>query len=149
VVGSRVFNTHLHKCDSYPFDLLGPATVIWRPLNTQTKAPQRPGTLQRGNETSTACLETQSANVNSSRCLWLRFHPVIFECVARELKKAITRVLDRPRPSTGEFEVEIADLRGQINSFEIMGPTSNQVLTGALSPVSKDDRNIFKQVCCF
>jgi ribonuclease P/MRP protein subunit POP1 len=120
---------------------------MWRPSNTQNKGLRRPGTLQRGSETSTDCVATLPAKVDEPRCLWLRIHPAIFECVTSELKRAISRVLDRPRPSTEEFEVEIADLRGQINSFEIMGPMSNQVLRGALSPVSKDDRNIFKQVC--
>ncbi|EKM79429.1 hypothetical protein AGABI1DRAFT_74463 [Agaricus bisporus var. burnettii JB137-S8] len=131
VVGSRAFNTHLHKCDFYPFGCLGPATIIWRPL-------------QKNNEPSTDCVATTPDN-KTTRNLWLRVHPAIFEDVTVELKKAVSRALDRPRPPPEEFEVEIADLRGQVNAFEIMGPKSNQVLRGALDPISKDDRNVFKQ----
>lgn len=146
VVGSRAFNTHLHKCDSYPFGCLGPATIIWRPSNTQNQSLLRPGSLQKNNEPSTDCVATTPDN-KTTRYLWLRVHPAIFEDVTVELKKAVSRALDRPRPPPEEFEVEIADLRGQVNAFEIMGPKSNQVLRGALDPISKDDRNVFKQVC--
>ncbi|XP_006462723.1 hypothetical protein AGABI2DRAFT_207298 [Agaricus bisporus var. bisporus H97] len=144
VVGSRAFNTHLHKCDFYPFGCLGPATIIWRPSNTQNQGLLRPGPLQKNNEPSTDCVAT-TPNNKTTRYLWLRVHPAIFEDVTAELKKAVSRALDRPKPSLEEFEVEIADLRGQVNAFEIMGPKSNQVLRGALDPISKDDRNVFKQ----
>lgn len=80
------------------------------------------------------------------RTLWLRIHPVIFGDVTRELQKATSQVLDRPRSSVEEIAVEIADLRGQVNTLEIMGPKSTQVLRGALTPIDKDDREEFKKV---
>lgn len=87
------------------------------------------------------------ANPKRSRYFWLHIHPLLFGDVMNELQKAISQFLDRPRSSTEEIRIEIADLRGQINSFEIMGPTSSQVLKGALTPVMKDDRGDFKKVC--
>ncbi|KXN88226.1 Ribonucleases P/MRP protein subunit POP1 [Leucoagaricus sp. SymC.cos] len=116
VLGSRVLNTHLYGCGAYPFGLLGPATVMWRPIITQTKT-----------------------DTNRPRTLWLRIHPLIFNDVTRELQKATSDILARPRSSTEEIEVEITDLRGQVNAFEIMGPKSSQVLKGALTAASSGD----------
>ncbi|KAF9230624.1 FAT domain-containing protein [Melanogaster broomeanus] len=42
-------------------------------------------------------------------------------------------------------EIEIADLRGSINAFEVMGPKSSQVIKGALSPAGGEDRVDFKK----
>jgi len=50
------------------------------------------------------------------------------------------------REEEKDIDVEIADLRGQINVFEIMGPKSSQVLRGALNPVLQDQRKDFTQV---
>ncbi|KAF9454729.1 POP1-domain-containing protein [Macrolepiota fuliginosa MF-IS2] len=148
VVGSRVLNTHLYECGSYPFGPIGPVTIIWRPVNTYPGGQEwtNPNSSRKGKETATGpASTTPGTDPNRPRSLWLRIHPLIFDSVARELQKATSQVLDRPRPSTDEVEVEIADLRGQVNAFEIMGPKSSQVLKGALSPVSKDDRQEFKK----
>lgn len=149
VVGSRVFNTHLHKAGSYPFDLMGPATIIWRPLDNQvgTSAQTVLGSSQKKEELVIGQKATaQDPNPSRQRTLWLRVHPAIFEDVTRELQKATSQVLDRPRSSAEGIAVEIADLRGQVNTFEITGPKSTQVLRGALTPASKDDREEFKKV---
>jgi ribonuclease P/MRP protein subunit POP1 len=46
-------------------------------------------------------------------------------------------------------KVEIADLRGSVNTFEIMGTKASQVIKGALSSVGDDDRQEFKKVLSF
>ncbi len=140
IVGSRVFDTHLYKAGAYPFGLMGPVTIIWRPRDVETVAPAQAalGSSQENQKTAAG---------PRPRTLWLRIHPAIFEDVTHELQKATSQVLDRPRSSTEEIAVEIADLRGQVNTFEIMGPKSTQVLRGALTPVAKDDREEFKKVC--
>jgi len=43
-------------------------------------------------------------------------------------------------------EVEIADLRGQFNSFDLIGPKSSQVIRGALSITKGDNSAVKKQV---
>jgi ribonuclease P/MRP protein subunit POP1 len=107
----------------------------------------KPSTSQKGKESAVGTVKTSpAADVNRQRTLWLRIHPVIFEDVIRELQKATTQFLAQPRSSAGEIAVEIADLRGQINTFEIMGPKSSQVLKGTLFPVLDEDRVDFKKV---
>ena len=151
ITGSRVFNTHLYACEAYPFGFLGPATIMWRPVNIQTgnQALCRISVPQKDKSTALEAQKTVSseADNNQSRALWLRFHPLIFDDVTRELRKATSEVLARPSSSTDETEVEIVDLRGQVNAFEIMGPKSSQVLRGALTAVNGDDRADFKMVC--
>jgi ribonuclease P/MRP protein subunit POP1 len=68
------------------------------------------------------------------------------------LRTAASSVLDTARkaaPPGTQFDdigIELEDLSGQINVFEIMGPKSNQVLKGALSPVSQESREDFNKV---
>jgi len=85
------------------------------------------------------------------RVVWLRVHPSAFDVVSSSLQLAASSTLDAARRSydgkVEELEVEIADLRGQINAFEITGPKSNQVLRGALNPVPQDERIDFQNVC--
>ncbi|KAF5360528.1 hypothetical protein D9756_004746 [Leucocoprinus leucothites] len=148
VTGSRVFNTHLYECGAYPFGLLGSVTIIWRPINIHTgdQVLSHPSATQKGKEIAVEAPKVMpEADNNRTRTLWLRIHPVIFDDVTHELQKATSQVLARPRSSTEEIEIEIADLRGQVNAFEIMGPKSNQVLRGALTSVNKENRIDFKK----
>lgn len=55
-------------------------------------------------------------------------HRAIVESANTVLQRASS---DAPR-SAQESEIEIADLRKEINAFEIIGPKANQVLAGAL-----------------
>jgi len=148
VTGSRIFNTHIYECKAYPFGLIGPATIMWRPVNSQTGDQVQCRFTQKDKRTIVEGQKTVSseADNNQSRTLWLRFHPLIFDGVTRELRKATSEILARPSWSIGETEVEIADIREQVNAFEIMGPKSSQVLRGALTAVNADDRADFKVV---
>ena len=88
---------------------------------------------------------------SEQRVVWLRVHPSAFDVVSSSLQLAASSALDAAGCSSDgkvdELEVEIADLRGQINAFEVTGPKSNQVLRGALSPVPEDRRVEFQKVC--
>jgi len=86
------------------------------------------------------------------RTVWIRSHPVVFEEVFSALQTSASVTLEVIKQSSSttqspSAEVEIADLREQVNVFEIMGPKSNQVLKGALTPVGEDKREEFKKVC--
>lgn len=121
---------------------------MWRPLNIQAGTPAQgaSSSSQKNKKTVAGPVTTVQGKGLRPRVLWLRVHPVIFEDITRELQKATSQVLDRPRSSNEEIAVEIADLRGQVNAFEIMGSKSTQVLRGALTPILKDEREEFKKV---
>lgn len=85
-----------------------------------------------------------------SRVVWLRSHPSMFDEVFSSLQTAASLTLDAAKRNAGghtvDFDVEIADLRGHVNVFEIMGPKANQVLKGAMSPIPQDQRREFNEV---
>jgi ribonuclease P/MRP protein subunit POP1 len=86
------------------------------------------------------------------RTVWIRTHPATSETVFTALRTSASLALDAARkaapPGTqiDEIGIELEDLSGQLNAFEIMGPKSNQVLKGALTPVSQDSRDDFNKV---
>jgi ribonuclease P/MRP protein subunit POP1 len=84
------------------------------------------------------------------RIVWLMVHPVVYDDVSTTLQHAAKLVIDsakqRNATADGEYEIDIADLRGQFNIFELMGPKTNQVLKGALKPISQDKNESFAQV---
>lgn len=61
--------------------------------------------------------------VRDNRSIWLRCHPSAFTRVYETLQKAAAEV-----SSDG---VTIRDLRSHVNTFELYGPQSSQVLAGA------------------
>ncbi|TFK40578.1 NUC188 domain-containing protein [Crucibulum laeve] len=161
VVGSRVLETQLYQFSSYPFDLIGPATVIWRPLVAplvdevdpvlpSQKAPKSTGAFQQKRTTKGKEKESSSPNdPKRARTVWLRFHPVMYDDVLDTLKVATSETLNKFRPASDKdrdaTKVDVADLRGQVNVFEIMGPKGNQILKGALNPVSSETREDFRK----
>ncbi|KAF8631784.1 hypothetical protein AX17_004999 [Amanita inopinata Kibby_2008] len=166
-VGSRSIETHMYKPGSYPFDMLTPVTILWQPSivhTTDTANTSSPATsiveshrvadiqqndMQSGNQTGRK--ETshfQRDTKYSTRVIWLTFHPAVFNEVFSALQEAASLVLDaakREKAGEGAVDIEIADLRGHLNIFEIMGPKTNQVLKGALKPVPQDNRASFLQ----
>ena len=90
------------------------------------------------------------SDMNLLRVVWIRIHPAAFDDVLASLQTAASFALRTVKRhlklrENRTFEVEIADLRGQLNAFEIMGPKSSQVIQGALVPVD-DQREEFKKV---
>jgi len=82
------------------------------------------------------------------RTLWLRIHPGAYDIASSALTRAAMRVLAAAKES-GEpaAEIEIADLRGHTNAFELTGPKSSQVIHGVMKLVSEDKRKEVKEVC--
>ncbi|OCH85746.1 POP1-domain-containing protein [Obba rivulosa] len=159
LTGKIICETHIYERDSYPLGLIAPATAMWQPVaststTTESEAPSEPtvnvttGSIEgnanakkkgKGKEKGTLDSETL-------RVAWVRVHPSVFSEVFILLRNAASFALEAARNSDSSkvYEVEIADLRQQINIFEIMGPKSSQIIKGALKPIP-DDRPQFKE----
>lgn len=114
--GSRACHTHIYQPGQFPLGLICPVTVLWRPVSEQDSAS------------------------NNMRTLWIQCHPAPFSTVYAALHTSISDALEQLQagsPTSAPVEgVEMADLRGRVNVFDIVGPRSSQVLHGALHPVS-------------
>ena len=125
LTGSRTCEALLYMPNSYPYDLIGPVTILWRPatpLGTDDPA-------------------------HSPRTIWVVCHPSIFESAFRCLTVSSSFAVE----ASGSDEkkrrkVEIVDLRGKFNIFELMGPKSSQVIKGALTPVLDGGLEEFNRV---
>ncbi|KAG8214891.1 hypothetical protein J3R82DRAFT_10062 [Butyriboletus roseoflavus] len=159
ITGGRACDTHVYKHASYPFALLGPMMIIWQPSSPEGNSsripepPARPGKEKgkgkgkgKGKEKQVDDSASPEPNV-SPRVVWVRCHPAIFEDVFESLQTSASYVLEQSKKKDPQVhvEIEIVDLRGCINAFEIMGPKSSQVIKGALSPVEMDDRKDVKK----
>ena len=150
--GSRTLDTHLYKPDSYPFDLIGPITIIWQALpqrSTEKSASNvKSSTLEENTHEKKPPDMLPASGQMTNRTVWLRFHPSVHLEVFETLEEAASRTLVKYKTNSGSQEVtmEVADLRRHVNVFEIMGPKSNQVIKGALSPVASENREEFLKV---
>ncbi|KAG2343311.1 POP1-domain-containing protein [Suillus weaverae] len=149
--GARVLETDLYKPRSYPFDLIAPVTIMWRPLpvgNTSalTNVSPAEGSSKRKRKGKNNVL-TDTTQQSPERAVWVRTHPAVFDDIFAALQGSTSLVLEaeKQRHKDVHAEVEIADLRGSINAFEIMGPKASQVIKGALSSVVDDNRQEFKK----
>ena len=158
MTGSRACETHVYKYASFPLALLGPMTIIWQPLSSEANSsrtqepPVQPGKGKGKGKGKNKEKQTEDnpppESSNGLRVIWIRCHPAIFEEVFETLQTSASHVLEQSKKKDPQLhaEIQIADLRGCINAFEIMGPKSSQVIKGALSPVGNDDRKDVKQV---
>ncbi|KAF9497689.1 POP1-domain-containing protein [Pleurotus eryngii] len=146
-VGSRALDTHLYSPGQYPLGLACPITIIWKPLalpkqtvtpedNAQDKSAENIEETRRANH--------PSPEPDSKRTVWLMVHPCVFDTAFGIIQLCASLTLARLK-ETGNTstEIEIADLRTQLNIFEIMGPKSNQVIKGALSPAAAGQKDDF------
>jgi ribonuclease P/MRP protein subunit POP1 len=165
--GARTIDTHIYEPGQYPFGFIGPATIFWRPIPAPSK-PQSPNaeappqeSIAEGSQPQKRSKgkgkakqpATKSADSDAvQRTVWIRSHPAISENVFAAIQASASSVLDAVRKAApqgtqiDEIGIELEDLSGQLNAFEIMGPKSNQVLKGALSPASHDAREDFNKV---
>ncbi|KAL1736710.1 ribonucleases P/MRP protein subunit POP1-domain-containing protein [Schizophyllum commune] len=138
--GSRAFNTYIYEFQTYPLALVSPASIIWQPRNS---IPQKPATKRQGKGKGKApATFTTTSPAAEKRTLWLRCHADAFKWVFQILQRSVTFALDtynKAHPDEPSQDVEIADLRGEVNIFEIMGPQANQVLRGALRAVPRGE----------
>jgi ribonuclease P/MRP protein subunit POP1 len=123
--GSRACEALLHMPNSYPYDLIGPVTILWRP---------------------TASLDSGDL-AHSPRTVWVVCHPSIFEGAFRGLAVSSSFAVEASESDDKRrHKVEVVDLRGKFNIFELMGPKSSQVIKGALTPVLDDKREELNRV---
>ncbi|KAL1662437.1 ribonucleases P/MRP protein subunit POP1-domain-containing protein [Schizophyllum commune] len=142
--GSRAFNTYIYEFQTYPLALVSPASIIWQPRNS---IPQKPANKSQGKgkgkaATTVGGTSTPTNPAAEKRTLWLRCHADAFKWVFQILQRSVTFALDtynKAHPDEPSQDVEIADLRGELNIFEIMGPQANQVLRGALRAVPRGE----------
>ncbi|KAL4080470.1 ribonucleases P/MRP protein subunit POP1-domain-containing protein [Scleroderma citrinum] len=157
ISGSRACDTHIYEHGRWPLGLIGPITVIWQPLSpdsmssttpTTGGAPTKSQNIHKG-KTKQKPVATESITDSSSktRVIWVRAHPAVFEDVFDALKNSASHALQTSKEKNPDLasQIEMGDLRGSINAFEIMGPKSSQVIKGALSPVGSEDRAEFKK----
>ncbi|KIK12154.1 hypothetical protein PISMIDRAFT_121406 [Pisolithus microcarpus 441] len=151
--GSRTCDTHIYEHDRWPLGLIGPVTIIWQPLALDSPAgeartePKR-GSKRKGKGNLTVTGDDASLDPSSqARVLWVRAHPAVFEDVFEALKRSASHAIQahKSKNETVPFQVEMNDLRGSVNAFEIMGPKSSQVIKGTLSLAADDEREDFKK----
>jgi ribonuclease P/MRP protein subunit POP1 len=164
--------THIYKPGTYPFGLISPITIMWQPIcpKPASNAVVAQGAAESSDKASdpSAGKKKQKQNKGkrskgkqpeppldseSSRTVWIRSHPAVFEDVFGALQTAASLALDSLRKNTTasdegqEVEIELADLRGHVNVFELMGPKASQIIKGALTPVGGEKREEFSKVC--
>ncbi|KAF9527535.1 POP1-domain-containing protein [Crepidotus variabilis] len=150
--GARILNTHIYKLGSYPLGLISPATVMWKPvpLPTVPTEPTKAIILNqgKGDEKEKAPIKrSSSTDPFRMRSAWVRVHPSAYEEVLKILQQAASQTLvdhQQRNANSEELNLDLIDLRGHVNIYEIMGPKSCQVLKGVLKPVSSDKRADFK-----
>jgi ribonuclease P/MRP protein subunit POP1 len=129
-----VCETELFGDAAYPLDFIAPLQVIWQIHSSSPKSQSEDSGVDPA--------------VGIARVAWLRIHPAAYEKVSKALTEATMAVLESEKQSgRPSVEMEIADLRGQFNSFNLTGPKSSQVIWGALSPVKQHTVNTKKHVC--
>jgi ribonuclease P/MRP protein subunit POP1 len=134
-------------------DLIAPAKILWRPVSTsRTLGGENKNDKATGNTRQTSKgKEKVTANTDEDRqrTVWIWVHPSVYDEVICELRISISLTLEIVKlgnPSGSPVEVDLSDLRQELNVFEIMGPKASQVIRGALKPVEQDHRGDFKKV---
>lgn len=124
--GGRLAEVTLHRYREWPAGMIGPAEILWRPRPPSTTSDRKGKRKQVGNPVED--------DVGQQKHLWIRIHPAIFDETYQNLVKAITSYYQRPeaRALDRGSGIEMKDVRGSMNSFEIMGPRSIQILQGIL-----------------
>ncbi|KAJ3747388.1 POP1-domain-containing protein [Lentinula detonsa] len=141
--GARVCKTHVYAPDRYPFELICPVTIMWKPKPSSPLSDDT-SRFRKADGKDKQKVASPEASDNT-RTLWICFHPSPFNEVFSALRKSTSQVLEAAGREGIILDVEMADIRGDIGIFEIMGPKSNQILRGALSPVMAEASTDFKQ----
>ena len=125
LTGSRGCEVLLYMPNAYPYDLVGPVTILWRPADS---------------------LDSNDL-AHSPRTAWVICHPSIFERAFRSLTVSSSFAVEASESNDERRQrVEVVDLRGRFNIFELMGPKSSQVIKGALTPVPDDGQEELNRV---
>ncbi|KAI0714000.1 POP1-domain-containing protein [Cerioporus squamosus] len=146
LTGTRAAETYIYGYNKYPYNLIGPATVLWHAISADAPSVIKRGSGKGKGKSNGKEKETPSTTdaQQRTRVVWIRVHPSITGEVHDALRLSASFALDKAKQIGRIAEVEMADLREHFNVFEIMGPKSSQVIKGALRPVS-DQRGDFKK----
>jgi ribonuclease P/MRP protein subunit POP1 len=85
-----------------------------------TPSPSRP---------KSSALSQDASTGSENRTLWIRTHPAA-------LKSAIASLKSAHQQFSANDQLDIADLSGDVNAFELVGPRTSQVIHGAFHPVN-------------
>lgn len=151
LTGARAIETHIYGYNTYPDQLLTPATILWHaeavsPSASKAQTSADDGSEGEGKGKEKATATTSSNPEHKIRTVWIRVHPAATAEAHRALRHAASFAIDSVKQTGRTVEVEMADLREQFNVFELVGPKASQILKGALKPVD-DKREDFKKVC--
>ncbi|KAH6912558.1 ribonuclease P/MRP protein subunit [Coprinopsis sp. MPI-PUGE-AT-0042] len=142
--GGRALEIHFYSPGAYPYDLIAPISIMWQPA-PETQTPSKGEGVKPTQSVPGPSASNQIGPNGSSsdpRTIWLRFHPCVHEEMMTALKAAASQHLAACQ-EVPEVQIQVVEMKDQINVFEIMGPKSSQVLKGALSPVASEDRQDF------
>jgi ribonuclease P/MRP protein subunit POP1 len=122
--GARVAQATLYHNQLFPYGLIGPIEIIWRP---------------------------EEAHL-TERTIWLRIHPSIHAETINLLESLLAGPAGEASTSTApqQSAIRMTDLRDQIDSFEIMGPKSARISRRILrlsKTEGKDKANVSFHVC--
>jgi ribonuclease P/MRP protein subunit POP1 len=114
----------LHRYREWPGGMIGPAEILWRP-----RAPE-PTVDVKGKRKRKSTGDASDSPAASKRQIWIRVHPSIFNETHSTLVKAITSFYQQKDRSASSMQssLELRDLRGEFNSFEITGPKAIQII---------------------
>ena len=143
--------TFLYAYNKYPFNLIGPATLLWCATPQSTTTEHAPAITRgkggKGKGKGKAAPEPLANPQQTTRVVWIRVHPCIAAKSYEALRLSASFALDAVKQTGRTAEVELADLREHFNIFELVGPKATQVIKGALRPVN-DNRAEFNKVSC-
>jgi ribonuclease P/MRP protein subunit POP1 len=152
LTGARRMDTHIYKTSTYPFGLIAPISLIWKPLpqsKPEAKKSGEPSKKEKGKKKAISSDSPIQFDDEIPRTVWLQCHPSGYETIFSALQDAASTILhEMKRANQGSSAaVEIVDLRERFNVFDIVGPKASQVVRGALSPIPQElsDRKEFNK----
>ncbi|KAJ3894258.1 POP1-domain-containing protein [Lentinula edodes] len=143
--GARVCKTHIYAPNRYPLDLICPITVMWKSRPSIMSKPLEEASKSKKGKGKDKQKEVPPEASDNMRVLWIYFHPSMYDTVFSALRTSTSQTLEAAGSQGVIVDVELIDIRGEVGIFEIMGPKSNQVLRGSLSPVMAQASDDFKK----
>ncbi|KAJ4501438.1 NUC188 domain-containing protein [Lentinula lateritia] len=143
--GARVCKTHIYAPNRYPLGLICPITVMWKSRPSIMSKPLEEASKSKKGKGKDKQKEVPPEASDNMRILWIYFHPSVYDEVFSALRTATSQTLEAAGSQGVIVDVELIDIRGEVGIFEIMGPKSNQVLRGSLSPVMAQASDDFKK----
>ncbi|KAJ3860541.1 POP1-domain-containing protein [Lentinula novae-zelandiae] len=143
--GARVCKTHIYAPNRYPLGLICPITVMWKSRPSIMSKPLEDASKYKKGKGKNKQKEVPPEASDNMRILWIYFHPSVYDEVFSALRTVTSQTLEAAGSQGVIVDVELIDIRGEVGIFEIMGPKSNQVLQGSLSPVMAQASDDFKK----